>query len=91
MGKPPPSPRLTYAARAVIHTLKTIPTSTDVISDGESISPAVSCEIPRVLIADDSRFHRMMLASVLMPKKCEVVFAVDALQTFLMASPLVRT
>jgi len=37
------------------------------------------------VIADDSRFHRMMLASVLMPKKCEVVFAVDAMQTVLMA------
>jgi len=41
--------------------------------------------MPRVLIADDSRFQRMMLASVLMPKKCEVVFAVDAMQTFMMA------
>ena len=60
-------------------------TSTDDNSEGELISPPVSCEMPRVLIADDSRFQRMTLASFLMPKKCEVVFAVDAMQTFMMA------
>lgn len=60
-------------------------TSTDDTSDGESISTPVSCEMPRVLIADDSRFQRMTLASYLMPKRCEVVFAVDAMQTFMMA------
>lgn len=60
-------------------------TSTDDNSEGELISPRVWCDMPRVLIADDSRFQRMTLASFLMPKKCEVVFAVDAMQTFMMA------
>jgi CheY-like chemotaxis protein len=60
-------------------------TSTDDICDGDLRLPSVSCEMPRVLIADDSRFQRTMLASYLMPKKCEVVFAVDAMQTFMMA------
>lgn len=41
--------------------------------------------MPKVLIADDSRFQRQMLASFLLPKKFEVVFAVDALQTFMVA------
>ena len=46
---------------------------------------SVSCEMPRVLIADDSRLQRTVLASFLLPKKFEVVFAVDAMQTFMMA------
>ena len=41
--------------------------------------------MPRVLIADDSRFQRNMLASFLMRGKFEVVFAADALQAFAMA------
>jgi len=41
--------------------------------------------MPRVLIADDSRLQRTVLASFLLPKKFEVVFAVDAMQTFMMA------
>lgn len=41
--------------------------------------------MPKVLIADDSRFQRQMLASILLPKKFEVIFAVDALQTFMVA------
>jgi CheY-like chemotaxis protein len=41
--------------------------------------------MPKVLIADDSRFQRQMLASFLLPKKFEVIFAVDALQTWMMA------
>ena len=41
--------------------------------------------MPKVLIADDSRFQRETLASFLLPKKFEVVFAVDALQTFMVA------
>ena len=39
----------------------------------------------KVLIADDSRFQRQTLASFLLPKKFEVVFAVDAMQTFMVA------
>lgn len=45
----------------------------------------MSCEMPKVLIADDSRFQRQMLASFLLPKKFEIIFAVDALQTWMMA------
>ena len=41
--------------------------------------------MPKVLIADDSRFKRETLASFLLPKKFELVFAVDALQTFMVA------
>jgi len=41
--------------------------------------------MPKVLIADDSRFQRQMLASCLPPKKFEIIFAVDALQTWMMA------
>jgi CheY-like chemotaxis protein len=41
--------------------------------------------MPKVLIADDSRFQRQMLASFLLPKKFEIIFAVDALQTWMMA------
>jgi CheY-like chemotaxis protein len=41
--------------------------------------------MPKVLIADDSRFQRQALASFLIPKKFEVLFAVDAMQTFMMA------
>jgi DNA-binding response OmpR family regulator len=37
------------------------------------------------MIADDSRFQRQMLASFLPPKKFEIIFAVDALQTWMMA------
>ena len=45
----------------------------------------MSCEMPKVLIADDSRFQRPMLASSLLPKKFEIIFAVDALQAWMMA------
>jgi CheY-like chemotaxis protein len=45
----------------------------------------MSCEMPKVLIADDSRFQRQMLASSLLPKKFEIIFAVDALQAWMMA------
>jgi CheY-like chemotaxis protein len=45
----------------------------------------MSWEMPKVLIADDSRFQRQMLASFLLPKKFEIIFAVDALQTWMMA------
>ncbi|HTT21895.1 MAG TPA: response regulator [Candidatus Sulfotelmatobacter sp.] len=38
----------------------------------------------KVLIADDSRFQRQMLASFLLPKKFEILFAVDA-QTWMTA------
>jgi PleD family two-component response regulator len=62
-----------------------MPRSSDINSQGESLSSAVSCEMPKVLIADDSRFQRQMLASFLLPKKFEVIFAVDALQTWMMA------
>jgi CheY-like chemotaxis protein len=41
--------------------------------------------MPKVLIADDSRFQRQVLSSYLLPKKFEVIFAVDALQTFMLA------
>ena len=41
--------------------------------------------MPKVLIADDSRFQRQTLASFLLPKKLEIIFAVDALQTWMMA------
>jgi len=39
----------------------------------------------KVLIADDSRFQVQMVASWLTPKGFEVIFAVDALQTWMMA------
>ena len=45
----------------------------------------MSCEMPKVLIADDSRFQRQMLASFLPLKRFEILFAVDALQTWMMA------
>ena len=41
--------------------------------------------MPKLLIADDSRFQRQLLASCLTPKKFEVLFAVDALQTWMTA------
>jgi CheY-like chemotaxis protein len=41
--------------------------------------------MPKVLIADDSRFQRQTLASFLLRKKLEIIFAVDALQTWMMA------
>lgn len=41
--------------------------------------------MPKILIADDSRFQRQVLASSLPPKKFEIIFAVDALQTWMMA------
>ncbi|HKV82666.1 MAG TPA: response regulator [Candidatus Sulfotelmatobacter sp.] len=41
--------------------------------------------MPKVLIADDSRFQRQMLASFLPLKRFEILFAVDALQTWMMA------
>jgi CheY-like chemotaxis protein len=41
--------------------------------------------MPKVLIADDSRFQRTILASFLTPRKFEIFFAVDAMQTFMMA------
>ena len=63
-----------------------MPRSSDSNSQDESISPSVTCEmLPKVLIADDSRFQRQMLASCLPPKKFEIIFAVDALQTWMMA------
>jgi len=39
----------------------------------------------KILIADDSRFQVQMLASWLTPIGFEVIFAVDALQTWMMA------
>jgi len=39
----------------------------------------------KVLIADDSRFQVQMVASWLTPKGFEVIFAVDALQTWMTA------
>lgn len=39
----------------------------------------------RILIADDSRFQIQMLASWLTPMGFEVIFAVDALQTWMTA------
>lgn len=41
--------------------------------------------MPKILIADDSRFQRQVLASCLTTKKFEIIFAVDALQTWMMA------
>lgn len=38
--------------------------------------------MPKVLIADDSRFQAQLLASYLTPKGFEVVFAADALQAW---------
>ena len=38
--------------------------------------------MPKVLIADDSRFQTQLLASYLSPKGFEVVFAEDALQAW---------
>lgn len=62
-----------------------MPQSSDINSQEESISSRMSCEMPKVLIADDSRFQRQTLASFLLPKKFEIIFAVDALQTWMMA------
>ena len=62
-----------------------MPRSSDINFQGESISSRMSCEMPKVLIADDSRFQRQMLASFLLPKRFEIIFAVDALQTWMMA------
>jgi len=41
--------------------------------------------MPKILIADDSRFQREVLASFLKPKGFEAVFAVDALQAWMTA------
>jgi PleD family two-component response regulator len=41
--------------------------------------------MPKILIADDSRFQREALASFLKPKGFEAVFAVDALQAWMVA------
>jgi CheY-like chemotaxis protein len=41
--------------------------------------------MPKILIADDSRFQRELLASFLSPKGFEAVFAVDALQAWMAA------
>lgn len=41
--------------------------------------------MPKILIADDSRFQREMLAMFLNPKGFEPVFAVDALQAWMTA------
>ena len=41
--------------------------------------------MPKVLIADDSRFQGQLLASFLSPKGFEAVFAVDALQAWMAA------
>ena len=38
--------------------------------------------MPKILIADDSRFQAQLLASYLSPKGYEVIFAADALQAF---------
>ena len=39
----------------------------------------------KVLIADDSRFQRQLLASLLLPRKFEIIYAVDALQAWMAA------
>jgi len=62
-----------------------MPGSSDINLEDESISSPVTCAMPKVLIADDSRFQRQMLASFLLPRKFEIIFAVDALQTWMMA------
>lgn len=41
--------------------------------------------MPKILIADDSRFQRQVLASSLTAKKFEIIYAVDALQTWMTA------
>jgi twitching motility two-component system response regulator PilH len=41
--------------------------------------------MPKILIADDSRFQRQLLASFLSPKGFEAIFAVDALQAWMSA------
>jgi CheY-like chemotaxis protein len=41
--------------------------------------------MPKILIADDSRFQRQLLASFLGPKGFEAVFAADALQAWMAA------
>jgi CheY-like chemotaxis protein len=41
--------------------------------------------MPKILIADDSRFQREVLASFLKPKGFETVYAVDALQAWMAA------
>lgn len=41
--------------------------------------------MPKILIADDSRFQREVLASFLKPKGFDTVFAVDALQAWMAA------
>ncbi len=41
--------------------------------------------MPKILIADDSRFQRQLLASFFSPSEFEPVFAVDALQAWMAA------
>jgi DNA-binding response OmpR family regulator len=41
--------------------------------------------MPKILIADDSRFQRQLLASFFSPSEFEPVFAVDALQAWMVA------
>ncbi len=41
--------------------------------------------MPKVLIADDSRFQRQMMASSLFSRKFEIIFAADTLQTCMLA------
>ena len=57
----------------------------DSSSEYASISSLVTWPMPEVLIEDDSRFQRQMLAAFLLLKEYEVVFAGDVLQTFRMA------
>lgn len=40
----------------------------------------------KILIADDSRFQREMMASSLFSRKFEIIFAVDTLQTNMLAT-----
>ncbi len=65
--------------------LKNLHESTDNSSDGESNSSMVSCRMPKTLISDDSGSQRQMMASCLSAKKFETIFAVDTLQTCIMA------
>ena len=59
-----------------------------VCADEKSVGPDVVRSyflMPKILIADDSRFQRELLASYLSPKGFEAVFAGDALQAWIAA------
>jgi CheY-like chemotaxis protein len=56
-----------------------------VILAASSSRSQVRVEMAKVLIADDSRFQRQMMASCLFSRKFEIIYAADTLQTCMLA------